>query len=459
MKLGRYRTTGWALLALCLLPSLAAAQRTKIKPGINFFSPQQDVEVGQVNAKEIEKQVLMLNDRRVDDYLNRLGLRLAEKAPGEKFPYQFRAVNDMSINAFALPGGYLFVNRGTIEAADDEAQLAGVIGHEIGHVALRHGTNQATKAYLAQAPLAVLGGMFGSKGALGILTQIGAGLGVNSLLLKYSRDAERQADVVGTQILYDNGYDPRAMAQFFEKLAAEGGKRAPQFFSSHPNPENRVENVDAEIQRLGGFSKGMKTDSPEFQAIKQYVKSLPPPPKTAAKPSASGGKGAIERPQPPSTRYQSYKGQSLQLSYPDNWKVFESDSSITFAPQAGLVDTGQGSPSLAYGVLTAVFSPQQDARSMDLTAATDQLLNSLSQANPNLRRAQNYSRARVDGQDALSCLLTNQSALGSGETIWLLTVLRPEGLVYFVSVAPDSDYGNYRQAFEKLIRSVRFARS
>ncbi len=449
----RRRTRGLPRAAACWIFAFAAAtgilraQRTALKPGINLFSPQQDVEIGRETAKQAERELPMLRDPRVDDYLARLGSRLAATAPGEKFPYE--------INAFALPGGFLFINRGTIEAADDEAQLAGVIGHEIGHVALRHGTNQATKAYLAQAPLALLGGALGNKSALGIIAQLGAGFGANSILLKYSRDAERQADIVGTQILFDNGYDPRAMAQFFEKLAAEGGRRAPQFFSSHPHPENRTAAVDDEVRRLGGYARGMKTDSAEFQSIKRYLQSLPPP-KALSK---NSGTRTADRPQPPSSRYLSYSNSILQLQRPENWQIRETESSVTLAPQAGWVDSGGGSPSLAYGMMIAVFQPQSSGRrTVDLAAANDQLIASLARSNPGLRVVRRAARMRVAGEDALSTLLANDSPLGGRETIWLVGVLRPQGLVHFIAVAPEQEYEGYRRAFENVIGSVRFAR-
>src|SRR5512136_1295102 len=220
----------WLVLAVMLTP-FAFAQRTKLKPGWNLFSPQQDIELGQQVSKDAEKKLPMLNNKRVDDYLNRLGKRLAAVAPGEKYPYQFKCVNDAEINAFALPGGYLFVNRGTIEAADNEAELAGVIGHEISHVALRHGTNQASKQQLAQAPMAILGSILGSRSTGALLAQLGSEFAMGSVLLKYSRDDERQADLMGTQILYDCNYDPTNMAKFFEKLESKG--RSIDFFSSH----------------------------------------------------------------------------------------------------------------------------------------------------------------------------------------------------------------------------------
>lgn len=217
-----------------VLAPLALADRTPLKPGWNMFSPQQDVEVGQQVSKEAERQLPMLNNSRVDNYMNNLGRKLSSRAPGEKYPYQFKVVNDRAINAFALPGGRIYINRGVIEAADNEAQLAGVVAHKASHVALRHGTNQASKASAAQMPLAILGGMLGSNSTGAVLAQLGAGFAVNSILLKYSRTAESQADIMGWQILYDSGYDPRAMAQFLEKIQAQDkGGQPVAFFSSH----------------------------------------------------------------------------------------------------------------------------------------------------------------------------------------------------------------------------------
>jgi predicted Zn-dependent protease len=174
-----------------------------------MFSAQQDVEVGQQVSKEAERQLPMLKNSRVDTYVNNLGRKLAANAPGEKYPYQFKAVNDRAINALALPGGYVYINRGVIEAANTESQLAGMIAHEISHVALRHGANQASKASAAQAPLAILGGLLGSNSAGAMLAQLGAGFTVDSVLLNYSRAAESQADLIGTQILYDSKFDTR----------------------------------------------------------------------------------------------------------------------------------------------------------------------------------------------------------------------------------------------------------
>src|SRR5579885_3608800 len=223
--------------ALSLISSSAHAQRTSLKPGMNAFSPQQDISMGAKYASEVEKQSPLCNDPKVDAYLTKLGMRLVDHLNtfGVKYPWEFHCVNDKAINAFALPGGYVFINRGAIEAADYEAELAAVMAHELSHVALRHGTNQATKAEAAQGLLGIAGGLFGGSASGALLTKLGA-FAAGGVLLRYSRSAETQADVMGTQVLYDSGYDPRAMAQFFEKLEAESkGKTPPEFFSDHPS--------------------------------------------------------------------------------------------------------------------------------------------------------------------------------------------------------------------------------
>ena len=247
-------------------------ERTKLRPGWNMFSVQQDVEIGSQVSQDAERQHRLNRSAAVNRYVNTLGKALASRAPGARYPYQVKVVEDRAINAFALPGGFLYVNRGIIESADNEAQLAGVLAHEISHVALRHGTNQLTKSYAARAPLAILGSLVGSESIGGIVTQMGASLVANSVLLKFSRDAEIQADVLGTQILHDSNYDPRAMVQFFRKLETSAGSRGAEFFSSHPDPGDRIGNVNREIQKLGGARRSYRSDSADFQRIKRTLR-------------------------------------------------------------------------------------------------------------------------------------------------------------------------------------------
>ena len=266
-------------LAIGLSPAISA-DRTRLQPGWDLFSPDQDIQIGKRLAAQVPKQMTLLDNRRVDDYLNQLGQRLAAHAPGYKYPYEYRCVNSAAINAFALPGGYVYIDRGVIQAASNEAELAGVMAHETAHVALRHGTSQASKAYVAEIPAALLSGWLGNNSSLGsTIVQMTTGFVMNSVFLKYSRDDESQADILGTQILYDSGYDPRALARFFETIEAKSKSQPIEFFSDHPNPDHRIERVMEEVTKLGGPPSGYKEDSPQFHEIQKYVDKLPPPPK------------------------------------------------------------------------------------------------------------------------------------------------------------------------------------
>lgn len=272
---------GTAALVLAGITTLASAAELNVRPGFNLFSVDQDLQVGKENAAQVDKQLPILNDAVATQYVNELGKQLSRFTPNNQpqYAWQFKVVNSPDINAFALPGGYIYVNRAAIESAEDQAQLAGVIAHEEGHVVLRHGTHQASETMLVQAPLAILGGFLGQSGSLmSQLAQYGIGFGVQSIMLRNSRSMEAQADSVGTYVLYQAGYDPHAMAQFFQIIEQKYPQRTIQFFSNHPNPGNRIKAVDNEIPDLGPPKK-WTTDSPQFQTVKKRLLSLPPAPK------------------------------------------------------------------------------------------------------------------------------------------------------------------------------------
>jgi Zn-dependent protease with chaperone function len=435
------------------------AQRTQLKAPWNMYSPQTDVQVGKQNALVMEKRLPLCNDPKVDEYLTKLGMRLVSKLPtrGVEYPWEFHCVNDKSINAFALPGGFVFVNRGAIEVADNEAQLAAVMAHELSHVALRHGTAQASKAQLAQGAAGIFGGLFGGSTGGALLTE-GVALGAGGLLLRYSRGAETQADVMGTQVLYDSGYDPRAMAQFFEKLEGETkGKNPPQFLSDHPNPDNRLERVDEEIDKLGGPPANAKRDSAEFEAIKREVLALPVVKKIAPVTAAAG---AATPPPPASSHFSEYQGSSFRLKYPDNWGESDSDGGASFAPSGGVVQGSNGDGALAYGMIASV-TPAAPADSNDpkaLVNATQQLIQGLQKSNPSLRVTQPSAPVRLNGQPALSTYLSNDSPIGGQETDWLITVIQPNGLLSFLCVAPQPSYSDYDKTFSAILDTVRLTK-
>ncbi|MBE0658023.1 MAG: M48 family metalloprotease [Bryobacteraceae bacterium] len=457
-------------------PAVAAGTgRTALKPGWNMFSAEQDVELGQQAANEVSQQVLMLNDSRVDNYLNQLGQRLVVNAPGFKFPYTFKTVNDRGINAFALPGGHIYINRGVIEAADNESQLAGVMAHEAAHVALRHGTNQASKASAAQMPLAILGGLMGSNSTGAALAQLGAGFTVNSILLKYSRDAEKQADLMGTQVLFDSGLDPRAMGQFFQKI--EGGNGV-AFFSDHPNPDRRIESVSEEVARLG--SKRVTGGTQEFAQIKRYVQSLPAPRPNQLQSQSQSQTQNQQQPntsnQPDATSQRSvtFENAMLRINHPDNWQAYGQGDALTIAPRGGMVNDGKGNQALAYGVVVNIYEPhwEQNSRQqlqgggygqntgsgMTPEAATNQLIVELQQSNRNMRVVRRQGTVNINGERGLSTFLSNDSPVQNGgrETNWLVTLPKQEGLLFFVFTAPEREFQSYESVFQQMLYSVRF---
>lgn len=449
------------LTFLCLLIApCSRAQRTQFKAGWNFYSPQEDIKLGKQVAVDAEKQLPSCNAPKVEAYLTELGKKLIAKVPtgGVEYPFEFHCVNDKAINAFALPGGYVFVNRGAIEAADNEAQLAGVIAHELSHVALRHGTAEATKAQAAQAGVGIIGAIFGGNAGGALLTELGR-FSAGGVLLRYSRAAETQADVVGTQVLYDAGYDPRALGQFFEKIEAESkGQNPPEFFSDHPNPEHRVERVEQEIDKLGGLPAKMKRDSVEFETIKREVLALP-----VVKREALAAGGPTPRPMgpppAPSTTFAEYQAAEYAMKYPDNWKKYGEKNNVSFAPDGGVMEGRDGKGGLAYGIIVDITKAQGDAGDAKaLEKATQELIGTLQKDNPKMKITRQPGRVRLNGEPGLSTYLSNESPAGGEETDWLITVIRPEGLVSIVCVAPQKDYEKYDKTFSAILDSVRFGK-
>jgi len=444
------------LAGLVVVPSAVfAIERLKFKTGFNLFKPGQDVQLGREAAGQADKQLPLLNDPQVVQYINSLGHRLVSFAPNNTSDYvwQFKVVNSPDINAFALPGGFIYVNRGAIEAAEDEAQIAGVMAHESGHVVMRHGTNQASKAMLAELAGGLLEGLAGQSGSF--TTQVFAklgGFGIGSWMLHNSRAAEKQADEVGTYVLYRAGYDPHAMAQFFEIIQKKYPQRTIQFFSDHPVPENRIKDVDQEIPLLGPPNQG-KTDSPEFDAVKKRLLALPLPPKAKTGPRAASG--STNPPPPPSSRLLRYEGQGFAIHYPDNWQVEKTQDTVTLSPAGGMISSAEGDVSQAYGASISRYQPQaQGQEGWGLVDATQRLFDSWRESNPNLRVVK-QTGTKVQGHPVLLTLVENDSPLeGQKETDRVLTLRQSDSLMALVFVAPQAVFDAYKPTFDAMLKSL-----
>jgi hypothetical protein len=483
------RAPAYVLALLLSLMPMTGLTQTKVKSGFNLFAPQQDVEIGQQSAIEAEKQLPILRDSRAAEYVNRLGQTLGAQAPGERYPYTFKIVNASDINAFALPGGPVYVNRGTIEAAQSEAELAGVIAHEIAHVALRHGTNQASKAYLAQAGIGVLGGILGNGSLSSIVGAVG-GLGLNTLFLKYSRDAETKADIVGAQIMARAGYNPLDLARFFETLQRES-KRNPSslenFFSDHPSPANRTQRIEQEAallhyqgqsREVGGFSEvhSMLARMPKAPSMADLARRQPPAGGARTRPR-DGGAPATINVQPPSANLNAYRQPNgiYEIAYPDNWRAYPSNDNlgVTFVPEGGAVEA-EGQAHIIYGAMVNHYRPidpstsnsrsrNQSGRganrqSNSLSEATNDLVNSIMQSNSYLRVVSGASReARLAGRNGLAVTLAGRSPIsGRDERVTLFTRAMDDGdIFYFFFISPSDEYRNYSRTFERMLGSLR----
>ena len=452
-----------ALVAITTLPFSVVAQ-TQIKYHTNRFSVQDDVKLGRQAAQEAEQQFPLLRDEEVRGYVEDVGRRLVNAIPSEfqhpEFQYYFKVVNARDINAFALPGGPMYVNRGMIEAAKTEGEMAGVMAHELSHVALRHGTAQATKGqkYGTLAAIAgIAGTIFGGPG-VGQLAQAPFAV----YMLKFSREYETEADVLGSQIMARAGYDPRDLANMFRTLEQQGGGGG-GFLSDHPSPSDRYARINREAQALR--IENPIRDSRDFARVQERLRGYPTAP-TMAEISRSGQRYPVGentgnypnnppagRVEYPSTRYQSYSifGNGAQVSVPSNWRQLNEGNSVWFAPEGGY---GQynGQAVFTHGVNFGVA--QTNSRS--LQQATNELINSLGQGNNNLRTSGGYQRTTLGGRTALWTTLSNvNEATGRPESVRLITTqLRNGQLFYMVAVAPQNER-NFDSAFNNVLRSVR----
>lgn len=445
--------TGLLFFAACSFLGGARTPGAPLRPGFNTFNKQQDIQLGQEAAQQVRQKSQVVQNSFLQDYVNRIGQRLANapEARQSEFPFTFTVINDPTVNAFALPGGPMFIHTGLLKSVDNEAQLAGVMGHEMSHVILRHGTNQASKANWIQLP-AMLAGMVAGHSMLGQLAAAGVGLGANSVLLRFSRTDESEADALGSHLMSEAGYNPVEMAHFFQKLADSGGSHGPQFLSDHPDPGNRERAIEEEVrtlpQRQYGFESG------QFGRMKQELGQVP-----SVRSGQSQFRGANTMPNgQPSGGMKELHGQSFSLSYPANWQAYggSNSDSVTIAPQNGIVQEANQNAAVGYGAIVSYFFPD-NSRAEDLGAATDDLIHHLVAQNHRMQVSGNTRRVRVANHDGLITILQSGSPYGGAETDALLTVSTAQGLFYMVFVAPSQQFGQLQATFDQMVQSIRFA--
>jgi Zn-dependent protease with chaperone function len=447
----------------------------------NAFTQEQEIAEGRKVAAAVFKEIPVLPDSSpISQYVRSLGARLVEYAPGYRWPFDFHVVASEEINAFALPGGSIFVNLGTIRAAETEAQLAGVMAHETSHVVMRHSTCNITKQ---QAPktgfgiASVISSVLLGDSILGSMAQAGIGLGANLTFTRMSRDYEKQADLLGTDILYDAGYDPRGMPQFFETIQAKYGEGGAQMLSDHPNPGNRMQYVNAKIATLPR-QQNPKVTSAEFTRI--HALAMKEPVYTAKEvgtgawrqmghyAAVAGGPGQVipglggqrltRGAMGLNDRLAVYQGRGFAVSYPESWqKSAGQGAGVAFAPKNGAGEAG-----ISYGIVVDGTRWRGGVKNAnDLTRATNALAQQLVQNNSGLQQVTQLTSINVGGQSANSVELRGRSPLSDGgtpvaERDWVVTVVRPDGDInYLIFIAPEPDFETLRPLFQSVLQSFQ----
>ncbi|GAC1423933.1 MAG: hypothetical protein NVSMB62_20600 [Acidobacteriaceae bacterium] len=471
-------------------------------------------------ATQVYQQMPVLpeNDP-VAAYVAQLGAHLAQHAPGARWPYSYHVVASPDINAFALPGGAIFVNLGTVQAAETEAQLAGVMAHETSHVILRHSTCNISKQSnrdIAYGVGGILSQILLGNGIAGQAAVAGLS-GIRGLeYLHMSRDDEQQADLLGTDILYDAGYDPRGLPQFFETIQAKYGSGGAQLLSDHPNPGNRTQYVNAEIDTLprrtnamvtsAAFSRAHAAAMQERTFTAQQIKDgawksagyAPGPGYSSGSYNGSGnvqqnggqnnaqyGHRGQQQPNQPNqqngsvdqynqqaavklspqqlgvgSRFTVYRGPDYTINHPAGWQgSSDTNGGVTLAPNGGA-----GAFGIVYGAVIgqAKVNGNGVSDADSLSNATLQMAQQLSQQNGGLQQVGQAVPISLGGQAGASLELRGRSPLvENGRTIpereWLVTVARPDGdLEYMVFVCPERDFQTLRPTFTQMMQSMRF---
>ena len=263
------RAQWWAAAAVAMMLSATAAD------SLSVISVKDEIAMGRQAQQQVRKTVPVLSDTEVTAYVSRVGRRLAARAPGPRYPYSFSVANYRELNAFALPGGPVWIHRGILHAAANESQMAGVLAHEIAHISQRHAANQITKQLVANGFLGLLGAVLGNDPGAARTAQMGAQMLAGSYMLKFSRDDEREADRIGLQIVQRAGWDPRGIAEFMEALRREQGRdpgSVEVFLSSHPAPSERA----VVLRKLIGRRAAGTRDSAAFRSARGRVLRMPP---------------------------------------------------------------------------------------------------------------------------------------------------------------------------------------
>ncbi len=473
-------------------------------PGNPGISRDQQRQLGLQAAAQVYQQMPVLPDSSPQtQYIRQLGQKLVATIPSQySWPFEFHVLAQKEVNAFALPGGPMFVNLGTITAASNEAELAGVMAHEMAHVYMQHSAKQAAKNENLSLWAGLAGALLGATtgGWVAQLSQMGLQVGSGLVSQRFSRDDESQADAVGAIILYRAGYNPQALADFFQTLAAQGGQ-PPQILSDHPNPGNREQAIQNEIRFWP--PENYQTNTAAFQRVQQQsqgvraytAEEIAQGAKTGQWSALNQKNGAVFRPTgttsinpnipAPATSASSTPAPSLpptspavslrkvqpsgklvtadlghmKIARPDNWPVAmpkQQGDSLKIAPPAGVAGNAVG-----YGVVINGVAPR-DRQTTNIDEVTAQLVQDM-ENHGGIKPVGRPQAITINGVQGRSVVLQSQSPFRNPagnpqpERDWLVTIPQPDrSVIFMVFVSPEAEFSLFQPTFESMLKSVQF---
>ncbi len=455
-----------------LVPFSALSQRPVRQADVQVqktsLSRDQELQIGKQFAGQVEREMEVVHNAEVEKWLNQIGQNLARTPEANAYPYYFKLVNDDSINAFALPGGPMYVHTGLLKAADSEGEVAGVLAHEMSHVALRHGAAQITKQQRYGALFSVLGAVGGTltadqNGNCGLLcqiTQAGTSLGQNSLLMKFSRGYEHDADLNGARMMSEAGYNPIQLPQFFEKLQSKQGtagepKGLALWMASHPATGSRIQYVSDDIKYYPKRNYTSNTGS--FDRVKKLIATIPPPkmqpgkliaPKDNPTPRANLPVGLKD-----------YSANGFSIGYPSAWQVGQPQpgGSVYLIPQGGAVQDQNGNAELINGAMVDYYVPQAGAASTRLDVSTREFLDGMQKSDANMKAEKSQS-VTIGGKPALRTRITTKTSQQQepDQVVYLYSIVRAEGLWYMAQAEQPSKHGELEPVFKQMIDTLQF---
>jgi len=421
---------------------------------INFFSLKQDIEIGNESAKEAELSLALVSTGNfAHRHINAIGARITRSRSLPPIKYQIRIVNSKDINSVGFPGGAIYVNRGLLEVASNDDEIAAIVAHEVSHIASRHGTAQLSRQLLVQAPTAIAAGIPPSQVWRDEIAKLGIALGTDAPFLRYTRDQEIEATVMTVRLVAEARYDPNAVHTLAEKIAEAQTSEAPRsvgFSFNHPQAQTVAPEVLEVIDQAGPPPR-TATAGVDFRAFHSALLKLPAP---AAKATSSDADELSTALPNVFTHTMDY----YRLGFPTGWIVNRTGPNGAMIAPADGVQSSRNGDDLHYGAMFDLFDIAVPDKSLTLEQATNRLIVFLRQRNQSLRVVPGaQTQMLVSDEPALRTVLIEKPATtGQPEVAWVVTRLYYQSLFYMVLVAPEDEFPTYQPIFEQMIRSVRF---